>query len=103
MSNPDPLRVSFTLPDQATARHLDKMIARSAGSPDQWLVQLIHQDRLAASQQTSARLSDLLGRIQADASDNPADPNQMDDRGRVVPPRPASARAPRASSAWRTQ
>lgn len=103
MSETNPLEVTFTLPNEQLASWLDKMIATSGMSPDQWFAQLIRDDRRSAAQQATGRLNDLLGRIQADSSTEAFDADSIDYTGRKVPPRPASARAVRGSSRWRTR
>lgn len=101
MSAADPLEVTFRLPDEQTALWLDRMIDRDSASPDDWFASLIQADQRATRKQTASKLNDLLGRIQADNIDGPVNPDKIDTRGRKVPPRPASARAPKADSSWR--
>lgn len=101
MSAADPLEVTFRLPDEQTALWLDRMIDRLGLTPDEWLTAVITMDKQKSRQQTASKLNDLLGRIQADNIDGPVNPDKIDTRGRKVPPRPASARAPKPDSSWR--
>lgn len=105
MSETTPLEVTFELPDESTARWLDRMIAASGLTPNQWLTHLIDTDRTGAVAAGPEKLSALLNRIpQASPGSTAAtDPDSIDDAGRRVPPRPAHARAARASSTWRTR
>lgn len=103
MASHDLTEVTFTLPDESTARWLDRMIASSGMTPDQWFTELIHNDRRGAASAGPEKLSALLDKVAAGVPGSPAaaNPDAIDDTGRTVPPRPAHARATRGSAAWR--
>ena len=102
MTAQDPLHVHFHIRDELLARHLDKLIARAGGDPDEWFNGLIDEARQAALAAVPARLAALAETISATvdrdavaAWDQVAPPNP--------PPRPAAARAVRGDSSWRTR
>ncbi|GAA4753048.1 hypothetical protein [Gordonia alkaliphila] len=102
MTKEDPLHVSFHVRDEAAARYLDKLIARSGGDPDEWFNGLIDEARQAAIAAVPARLAALAESVSRSidyetvaAWDGVAPSNP--------PPRPASARAIRGDSTWRTR
>lgn len=101
MTKEDPLHVSFRIRDECTARYLDKMIARAGGDPDAWLNDLIEEALQTTVAAIPARLAALSEAVTAHvdwekvaAWDGRAPSNP--------PPRPASARAIRGDSTWRT-
>lgn len=99
----DPVPVRFVLPDEITARWLDRMIARSGGDPDAWLTGVVEADRAQAQADGATRLAELGARLRA-AAGNQGD-TDLDGYASptgAIAPRPAAARLPRASSAWRT-
>jgi hypothetical protein len=101
MTAEDPLHVQFRLPDEQTARHLDRMIHDAGGDPDRWLVDVIEADRERRRAEVPARLA-RLAELVSQHIDHAAvaawdgKPPPIDNEVR----RP---RRPRPSSEWRTR
>lgn len=103
MSADNPLSVQFTLPDENLARHLDLLIARAGGDPDRWLADLITEKMQIAAATRPRRLDALAETVSALANPQGAQAITAPLPAGGIPPRPAHARAPQPSSAWRSR
>lgn len=90
-----PVEVAFTLPDEATAQWLDRMIHAAGGSPDAWLTGVINDDRQRASDAASTAFAELAQHMREQPRS--PHPSQSDQ------PPAKRPRRPKPSSAWRTQ
>lgn len=106
MTKEDPLHVHFHVRDEATAHHLDRLIAKAGGDPDQWFNDLVEEDRQAAIAAAPARLAALAEAV-SQSIDHEAVAAWDGRAPSNPPPRPDSARLrqrrPRPSSEWRTR
>ncbi|GAC80825.1 hypothetical protein SAMN04488550_0612 [Gordonia malaquae] len=99
MTKENPLHVAFTLPDEATAQWLDRMIHDAGGNPDAWLTGVIEADRQRARNAAPSAFAELAEHVREQPR-SPQSPSQGDQPADERPRRP---RRPKPSSAWRTQ
>lgn len=101
MTAEDPLLVQFRLPDEQTARHLDRMIHDAGGDPDRWLVDVVEADRELHRAEAPARLARLAELVSQNIDH--AAVAAWDGKPPPIDPNNRRPRRPKPSSAWRTK